>query len=330
MPTFAVTGSSGYIGTRTIRWLLDADPANRVIGFDVRPPRLEDPRLEHHALDVRDPRLASTLAGREVAALLHFAFIVDPLYDEREMTDIDVRGTRNVLDAVVAAKIGYLLATSSTTAYGALPDNPVPLREEHPTRAAPAFVYAHDKKVMDEMLRDFAAAHPEVGVCVVRPCIVLGPTVSNYIASNLVTQPVGALLDGRDVPFQFIHEDDLARLIATCVERRATGAFNAVGAGEMTTREAARRQGKRAIAVPSRVASGVLWLVRRLKLLPYSMPPGILDFYRFPWVASGDRARRELGFEPRHSTSECFEIVLARKAEILAGHRRAMRDRGKR
>src|SRR5262245_17757685 len=131
MAVYAVTGSSGYIGTRTIRWLLDADRENRAIGFDVRPPRISDARFEHHELDVRDPRLADKVRG--VDALLHFAFVLDPLYDEREMTDIDVGGTRNVLDAVSRAGIAYLLATSSTTAYGALPDNPVPLTEEQPT-----------------------------------------------------------------------------------------------------------------------------------------------------------------------------------------------------
>jgi UDP-glucose 4-epimerase len=183
---------------------------------------------------------------------------------------------------------------------------------------------------MDEMLRGFAALHRDVGVCVVRPCIVLGPTVANYIAVNMLTQPVGALLDGRDLPFQFIHEDDLARFIVTCVEKRATGVYNAVGAGELTSREAARRQGKRSLAVPSRVAAGLLWAVQRLKLLPYSMPAGILDFYRYPWIASGEKARRELGFEPRHTSGECFEIVMARKAEILEAHRRRMADRGKR
>src|SRR5512144_602749 len=98
MALYAVTGSSGYIGTRTIRWLLDESPDHRVIGFDVRPPRIADPRLEHHQRGVR--------------ALLHFAFIVDPLYDEREMTDIDVNGTRNVLEAARAARVRYLLATS--------------------------------------------------------------------------------------------------------------------------------------------------------------------------------------------------------------------------
>jgi UDP-glucose 4-epimerase len=324
MATYAVTGSSGYIGTRTTRWLLDADPANRVLGFDVRPPRAPHPRLEHHDLDVRDRRLAELLRDRGVDALLHFAFIVDPLYDEREMTDIDVGGTRNVIDAVLAARIPYLLATSSTTAYGALPDNPVPLTEEHPTRAAPGFVYAHDKRVMDELLRDLAASHPEVRVCIVRPCIVLGPTVSNYIAANLLSQPVGALIDGHDPPFQFIHEDDLARFVALCVERRADGVYNAVGDGTVTGREAARLQGKRSLAVPHWLARLLVAGVQRARLLPFSMPPGILDFYRWPWLASGARARRELGFEPRHGSRECFQIVMERKAEILAAFRARM------
>jgi nucleoside-diphosphate-sugar epimerase len=180
------------------------------------------------------------------------------------------------------------------------------------------------------MLRDYAASRPEVGVCVVRPCIVLGPTVANYIAVNLLNQPVASLIDGADLPFQFIHEDDLARLITICLERRATGVFNAVGAGEISSREIASRQGKRALRVPGRLAVGVLWAVRRLKLLPYAMPPGVLDFYRYPWIASGDKARRELGFEPAHTTANCFDAILGRKDEILEDHRRRMAARGRR
>jgi UDP-glucose 4-epimerase len=330
MATYAITGSSGYIGTRMTRWLLERDARDPVLGFDVRPPRVSHPRLEHHELDVRDPRLGELIAGREVDALLHFAFIVDPLYDEREMTDIDLGGTRNVLDAVLAARIPYLLATSSTTAYGALPDNPVPLAEEHPTRAPRAFVYAHDKKLMDEMLRDFAAAHPEVAVCIVRPCIVLGPTVSNYIAATMLDQPVGALIDGQDPPFQFIHEDDLARMLGLCVEKRATGIFNAVGAGQVTPRQVARLQGKRSVSVPHWLVRSLLWGVQRTRLLPFSMPPGILEYYRWPWVASGERARRELGFEPSHDARQVFDIVLRRKDEILAAYRSQMAQRARR
>ncbi len=330
MPTYAITGCSGYIGTRMTRRLLDADAENRVIGFDVRPPRFSDARLEFHELDVRDARLGEILEGRGVRSLLHFAFIVDPLYDEKEMTDIDLGGTRVVLSAVLRARIPHLVATSSTTAYGALPDNPVPLREEHPTRARPEFSYAHDKKLMDEMLRDFARAHAEMKVCIVRPCIVLGPTVSNYIAANLLRLPVAALIDGHDVPFQFIHEDDLVELLVACVSREAAGIYNAAADGMLTTRELASIQGKRALPVPRALVAGVLWATQKAHLLRYSLAPGVLEYYRWPWVAANDKARAELGFAPRYTSRQVFDIVVARRDEIAAAFDRRMQARPRR
>jgi UDP-glucose 4-epimerase len=173
-----------------VAWLLERDPAARVVGIDLAPPVRPHPRLEHHARDVRDRGLAALFAERGVEAVLHFAFVLDPLYDEAEMTDIDVGGTENVLAACHAARVPYVLATSSTTAYGALADNPVPLVESHPLRAARAFNYAHDKRLMDEALARFAARNPEIATCVLRPGIVLGPNVANYIATMLVRPPV--------------------------------------------------------------------------------------------------------------------------------------------
>src|SRR5215813_9432252 len=123
MALYAITGAAGYLGTRMTRHLLDADPENRVIGFDVKPSGVADPRFELHTVDVRDRRLGDLLAGRDVRSLLHFAFVVDPFYDEAEMHDIDVRGTRNVLEAALVAGVPHVVATSSTSAYGALPDN---------------------------------------------------------------------------------------------------------------------------------------------------------------------------------------------------------------
>jgi UDP-glucose 4-epimerase len=330
MTTYAITGSSGYVGTRMTRWLLERDPGARVIGFDVRPPRIESDRLEFHQLDVRDPALGEILDRRKPRTLLHFAFVLDPLYDEAEMRAIDLGGTANVLRAVVRAKIPHLVATSSTTAYGALADNPEPLTEDAPTRASAAFNYAHDKRLMDELLREFAALHREMKVCIVRPCIVLGPTVANYIAASLMAPPVAALLDGKNPRLQFIHEDDLVRLLALCVEKQAAGVYNAVGEGTVTTREVAQIEGKPAVFVPYRAAWAAVWGIQRLKLLDFNMPPGILDFFRHSWIASGERAQRELGFTPAHSSRECYELLRARKRDVLDEFKQQMKTRGKR
>ena len=109
-----------------------------------------------------------------------------------------------------------------------------------------------------------------------------------------MAQPVTALLDGRDPEIQFIHEDDLVRLIATCVEKRAAGVYNAVGEGTITSTEAARMSGKRTVKLPYRAVWGIVWALHRTRALDFSMPPGILDFFRNTWVASGDKAKREL------------------------------------
>src|SRR5262249_22518629 len=246
------------------------------------------------------------------------------------MRDIDLGGTANVLRAALKAKIPHVLATSSTTAYGALPDNPVPLREEDPCRARPTFIYAHDKKLMDDMLREFASGHPEVKVCIVRPCIVLGPNVQNYIATLLLAQPIGTLLDGANVLVQFVHEDDVVSLIAECVERGIAGIWNAVGEGTLDSRELAALQGKRAVPIPSGLAYAIFWALPRLRLTDFAPPPGLIDFFRYPWVASGDKARRELGLNPRYSSRECFDIIVGRRDQILESARRQLRARGKR
>jgi UDP-glucose 4-epimerase len=61
-----------------------------------------------------------------VHLLVHLAFILNPSHDEHLMYDVDVNGTHNVLEAGGAAGTPQVLVTSSASAYGAFPDNPVP------------------------------------------------------------------------------------------------------------------------------------------------------------------------------------------------------------
>ena len=77
--------------------------------------------------------------------------MLNPIRDEQTMYDIDVNGTQNVLDAASAAGVPHLLVASSTTAYGAWPDNPVPLTEDDPVRGMPNYEYARDKTEIDRI-----------------------------------------------------------------------------------------------------------------------------------------------------------------------------------
>ena len=117
MRTIAVTGVSGYLGQRLLA-RLDADArVDRVVGVDVSHPPPSSTKLEFHECDIRDPRLASIIAGCDV--LVYLAFVVDPIKDVERMRAVNVDGTAAVLDAVAANGVGAFVYASSASVYGA-------------------------------------------------------------------------------------------------------------------------------------------------------------------------------------------------------------------
>src|SRR3989442_4098874 len=130
-----VTGGSGYIGSRLVARLAEREATERVVVADIRPPSTFRPKVRFERLDVRDEAgIRTLLADERPDALVHLAFVLNPMHDEHTMYEIDVGGTHNVLRAASQAGTGQLLVTSSATAYGAFPDNPVPMTEDWPVR----------------------------------------------------------------------------------------------------------------------------------------------------------------------------------------------------
>ena len=169
MSVVAVTGCSGYIGSRLLRFMDGSDKVSRIIGVDVNPPRYSTDKMESHNMDVRDPALTNLFSLNDVETIVHLAFIVNPLRNDALMHDIDVNGTQNVLEAASRSEVPHVLVASSTTAYGAWPDNPVPLTEEDPVRGMPNYEYARDKTEIDRISQLWAAKHPDRTMTIVRP-----------------------------------------------------------------------------------------------------------------------------------------------------------------
>src|SRR4051794_18087941 len=232
-----VTGGSGYIGSRLVERLIQREDTEKIVICDVRPPKFR-PKTEFQQLDVRDRERAKEILEREKPdVLVHLAFILNPMRDEETMYDIDVNGTRNVLEAASSAGIGQVLVTSSSTAYGAFPDNPVPLTEEDPVRGVAAFEYARDKTESDRLCQLWALEHPDRVMTIVRPCIVFGPNVDNYLVRIWTDAPFQPDFGNLDTPMQFVHEDDVVEAITRLLIGRHGGAFNVAGDGTMTLGE---------------------------------------------------------------------------------------------
>jgi UDP-glucose 4-epimerase len=98
--------------------------------------------------------------------VIHLAFILNPLHDEQLMHDVDVRGSKNVLDATAACEAEHLVVASSTSAFGAFPDNPPFLSEADPLGREPNYTCTSDKYEVEELIKGFREDHPEIKVAV--------------------------------------------------------------------------------------------------------------------------------------------------------------------
>jgi UDP-glucose 4-epimerase len=314
---YVITGGSGYIGTRLTEFLIGREDTELIAIADLRPPRYPRAKVQFHRTDVRERSQLRVLLERvKPDALVHLAFVLNPMHDEHQMYEIDVGGTQNVLDAASRAGVEHLLVTSSATAYGAFADNPVPLDEEHPVRGVPDFEYARDKAECDRLCQLWALQHPDRTMTIVRPCIVFGPNVDNYILRAWTKIPFQADFGQPSPPMQFVHEEDLVEALVLLLDGRHEGPFNVAGDGTMTLDECSKAIGRRIQRVPLALYwrfVGLMWLVRQSE-----SPPGNLHFVIHPWVVSTERLKQTTGWKPRHSSRETFEITM-RANGLLGG-----------
>ena len=305
----AITGAAGYLGHALVQRLEHNDNCEYMVGLSRRQWDHNFSKLEYYSMDVRSANLQTLFAKSDVDTVIHLAFVVNPLHDEQEMYSINVNGTRNMLAAAAKAQVKKIIVTSSTMVYGAWPDNPTKLTENAPQRGHPTYYYNNHKVAIEHLCQKFEQQHPDIIMTVLRPCLVLGPTVDQFY-SRILNWPLLPLVGGRNPLIQFVHEDDVARAYEHFMLHDFGGSFNIVGAGTMTWKEIVTKAGKRMMNLPTFLLYPLVSLFWHLHLI--EIPPQVLDFIRFPWVASGAQAK-EAGFVPQYSTQEALHSFLQQR-----------------
>jgi UDP-glucose 4-epimerase len=306
---YVITGGSGYIGSRLVDLLERRDDTEKIVICDVAAPKGYRPHTEYERLDVRDRQAVRSVLERvRPDVLVHLAFILNPSHDEEFAYNVDVNGTHNVLEAADKVGTRQVLVTTSGVAYGAFPDNPVPLTENDPVRGVAGFTYARDKTESDRLCQLWAATHPERVMTIVRPCIVFGPNVDNYLVRLWTKQPFAVDVGTIDRQIQFVHEDDVVEGITGLLLGRHAGAFNVAGDGLMTNGECAELIGTPVRKMPLRVYRGlarVMWKLRQSEV-----PPGGIEFALHSWLLSNEKLKRTTGWSPKYTSRETFEITM--------------------
>jgi len=296
-----ITGAAGYIGHQL---------GNRlakdffVVGTDIR--ARDDLAFSVRSLDVRDPSLSELLLQERITHVVHLASILQASPDRARDYDIDVNGTRNVLDCCLKAGVNHFTVTSSGAAYGYHPDNPPWIDEHDALRGNPEFAYSDHKRLIEEMLAEYRQAHPQLAQLIFRPGTVLGAETRNQI-TDLFMAPRILSLKGSDSPFVFIWDQDVIGAMEMGLRESKTGIFNMAGDGALTMGEIAQRLNKPLVMLP-------VWLVKAgLQIAKWRGKPTGPEQVRFLLyrpVLSNRRLKEEFGYRLAKTSAETFDFFM--------------------
>jgi UDP-glucose 4-epimerase len=298
-----ITGVAGGLG-RLVARLLHGH--YEVTGVDSTRWRHSLPGVSTHTVDLRKRKFEDVVRTERPTAVIHLGFIRHFRGDASLRHDVNVGGTRSLIDHCVKYGVERLVVLSSGYVYGAFPENPYLLDEESPLSASRSYPEIRDLVEVDSLASATIWRHPELITSVLRPVNALGPTIDSMVRGYLGLSRVPTVL-GFDPMMAFIHEADLATAISLALAQRLRGVYNVVGPGEVPVHTAITQTGGTAWPIPDPIAG---WLFERLfrwSLLPY--PAGLLDFLKFPVCLAGERFEKATGFRCQYGLAEIFESV---------------------
>ncbi|MEU1972306.1 SDR family oxidoreductase [Microbacterium sp. NPDC019599] len=303
-----VTGGAGFLGSHVAAALATHAGVELVVAGDVRRPQHPVEGVVYDDCDVTVAGgLAPLLERHGIDVVVHLAAIVSPGRDHDLEYRVDVDGSRNVVEACVAAGVRRIVVSSSGAAYGYHADSPEWLRESDPVRGNDEFPYSRHKRLVEELLASYRASHPALEQVVLRIGTILGPTVRNQITALWDGRRILAIR-GSESPFVFVWVDDVAAAMARAATDGPAGIFNVAGDGRLTVHELARRLGKPVLTVPAGLLAFALRVGRMLRLTVHG--PEQVGFLRYRPVLANEALKRAFGFTPAKTSAQAFEAYL--------------------
>ena len=307
-----VTGATGFSGSHLVRHLQGAGVAVRAL---VRPESLalagELGDAEVIEGDVRDEdAVERAVSGTErvfhLAALYRQAGFADSVYH-----DVNVTGTKNVLEAALRNGVGRVVHTSTVGVLGHI-ENP-PADENAPHN--PGDVYQRSKLEGEKLALRFGAERG-LPVTVVRPAMIWGEGDRRMLKlfRGVARRRFPIIGTGRTV-YHFVHIDDLCRGFLLAAESpNAPGKVyifagaEPVGITDLVARIArvndVRPLGIRIPAWPIQMLGSLVEAV----CIPFGIEPPIhrrrVDFFTKDRCFSTASARVDLGYDPALTLDE--------------------------
>jgi UDP-glucose 4-epimerase len=277
-----------------------------VVGVDTDDWERRPAGTPFYKTDVRTRAFEDVLRKEQPDAVVHLGTVRHFRGSETQRFDVNVRGTRKLLDACRAQGVRKIVVLSTSYVYGALPENPSFMAEDQPLLAGRNYPEIRDLVEVDSLATAFMWQYPDIRTAILRPVPTLGYYSDNSMASYLRQSRVVVMM-GFNPMLQFMHEEDLAEAIALTLDRRLRGVYNVTGPGEVPLRVAIRETGGRPTPLPEPIARPLLTRLFRMGLV--RIPPGAIDYIKYPCTIAGERFATETGFRPLFGLKESFRSL---------------------
>jgi nucleoside-diphosphate-sugar epimerase len=234
------------------------------------------------------------------------------------MAEVNVEGTANVL----RARPGAVVLISSAAVYGAWPDNPLPLGEDHPACPNHECPYGSHK-----LLSESICAQEHGNWAIVRLAAVLGPHADARVARAVQGYRLAVpAVRGVRQAVQWLDEADavtgllaVGRALVGPVPGVAGEVFNIAPQDWLSAPEAAAVAGSRVATVPRRALLAGSRVGRRLGITPFGVDRAVL--ISGPLALSVAKANKVLGWEPERTSAQVLAGALARGWQDLPYNR---------
>ena len=251
MQCVMVTGGCGFIGSNFVRYLLETDPAIRVVNFDCLSYAgnlanlagiAEGPRYRFIRGDITDREAVRAVIGQGANALINFAaesHVDRSIHDSAPFVRTNILGTQVLLDAAREFGIARFVQVSTDEVYGSL--GPTGLFTEE-TPLAPNSPYAASKAAADLLVRSYVHTF-HLPAVITRCSNNYGPyqfpekLIPLFISNLLRDEPVPVYGDGLNVR-DWIHvRDHCAGIDRVWRDGRVGEVYNLGGRCEKTNLE---------------------------------------------------------------------------------------------
>jgi dihydroflavonol-4-reductase len=313
-----VTGGTGFIGSRVVKRLRDR--GDEVVVLARSPEKAAGLDAEVVQGDLGDAdAIRRGMEGCQAAFHIAADYRVGlPKAKRESMYDANVRGTQRVLDAAADAGVDRVVYVSTVNAFGNTGGQTVD--ETYSRNEADGFVSYYDetKYRAHKLTQERAAAGAPV--VIVQPGLVYGPG-DHAIVGDLIEQASTGKMPARAFPelgYNAVFVDDVADGIILAHDKGQLGESYVLG-GEITTQgelidKAAAIGGEK----PPRMTVPPLMLkamipVGRFVGPAMGLPPNFREMisaaHNVTYLARDDKARRELGYEPRDLDTGLRETI---------------------